>query len=236
MPFADDLAAKVREFSRDRWGDIPTGYVVPAPESLTFGNTGIRINATVLYADIRDSTPMVDALLDTLAAEYYKAFLHCCAKIVKASDGTITAYDGDRLMAVFVGREQAENAIISALKINGAVSQIINPQFASVYTTNHRPLSHTVGIDCGVLLTAKTGVRVDSDLVWVGPAANYAAKLNSFDGLDGNYPVRATAQVIQRAGGLDFFTKNIDGTSIWDGPFTNLACGSHYRTQMRMEI
>lgn len=236
MALADDLTLKVREFVRDRWGDIPDGYVVPSADSLTFGNTGVRIDATVLYADIRGSTDMVDAVADTLAAEYYKAFLHCGAKIVKTAGGTITAYDGDRLMAIFVGETQAANAITAALKISGAVVDIINPQFLALYGTSHRPLAHTVGIDCGKLLAAKTGVRVDSDLVWVGSPANYAAKLNSFDGLDGAYPIRATERAIQRAGGLNFFTKMVDGKSIWDGPYNNLACGSHFRTNINMDV
>lgn len=236
MTLIDELTLKVRELARDAWGEIPDGYAVPSADSLTFGNTGVRIDATVLYADIRGSTTMVDELPDTRAAEYYKAFLHCCAKIVKASDGTITAYDGDRLMAIFVGNSQGANAIRAALKISGAVSQIINPQFRALYGAAHRALTHTVGIDCGVLLAAKTGVRVDSDLVWVGPAANYAAKLNSFEGLDGAFSTRATERAIERAGGLKYFYKLVNGTSIWEGPYGHLDCGPHYRTRMTLDV
>lgn len=236
MALADELIAKAHEFASNSWGEIPNGYVVPSADALTFGNSGIRIDATVLYADIRGSTTMVDELPDTRAAEYYKAFLHCCAKIVKAEDGTITAYDGDRLMAIFVGRDQAIEAIRAALKISRAVSKIINPQFQAVYGTMHRRFTHTVGIDCGVMLAAKTGVRVDSDLVWVGAAANYAAKLTSFEGLDGAYPLRATRRVVERSGGIDYFTKVDDGASIWDGPYNDLALAHHYRTDREMNI
>lgn len=236
MALVDDLTSKVRGFARDNWGEIPDGYVVPSADTLTFGNTGVHIDATVLYADIRGSTTMVDALVDISAAEYYKAFLRCSAKIAKASGGTITAYDGDRLMAIFVGDDQAEDAITAALKISDAVSKIINPQFFEFYEAMHRPLAHTVGIDSGRLLAAKTGVRVDSDLVWVGPAANYAAKLNSFDGLDGSFPIRATTRAIDRAGGLLSFVKLSDQSSIWDGPYHDLECGAHYRTRCTLEI
>ena len=70
MTLAEDLTLKVREFVSDRWGAIPDGYVIPSAESLTFRNTGVRIDATVLYSDIRNSTDMVNAIADTLAAEY----------------------------------------------------------------------------------------------------------------------------------------------------------------------
>jgi class 3 adenylate cyclase len=237
MALIDDLKAKVSDFARDQWGHIPDGYVVPGSEAaLTLGNTGVRIDATVLYADIRGSTPMVDSLPDTLAAEYYKAYLHCAAKIVKDVGGSITAYDGDRLMAIFVGDEQANDAIHTALKINCAVIKIINPQFSALYQDAHRDIAHTVGIDSGILLAAKAGVRQDTDLVWIGPAANYAAKLNSFEGLDGNFQIRATAQAIERAGGVGKHTRAQGGATIWSGPYSNLDRGSHFRTNCWMDI
>jgi hypothetical protein len=50
------------------------------------------------------------------------------------------------------------------------------------------------------------------------------------------YPIRATERAIQRAGGLNCFTKRVDGTSIWDGPYNNLACGPHFRTNINMDV
>lgn len=234
MTLKDDLIAKIDEYAASQWDDIPNGYVVPTPQSLTFGNTGIRIDATVLYADINGSTDMVDALRDTLAAEYYKAYLHCAAKIIKNTGGDITAYDGDRVMAIYVGNEQCKNAVDSALQLNWALKFLINPIFARVYGKYHRPISHTIGIDCGKLLAAKTGVRVESDLVWVGPAANYASKLNSFKGLDPLYQIRITEFVMTK-NSISALTRALDGKSIWDGPYNDLSKrGKHYRTDCHM--
>ncbi|MCK9389756.1 MAG: adenylate/guanylate cyclase domain-containing protein [Sulfuritalea sp.] len=234
MTLKDDLTLKVWEFTVTRWSDIPTGYVVPTPENLTQGNTGKRINATVLYADISGSTDMVDALPDTRAAEYYKAFLHCAAKIIKGNGGDITAYDGDRVMGIYIGNEQAGKAVTAALNLSWAVANIINPTFADFYGTDHRPLHHTVGIDCGKLLAAKAGVRDDNDLVWVGPAANYAAKLNSFDGLDPDYPIRITEDV--RTQLTPFLLTTNTGAPVWDGPYHNLDRGPHYRTRCNIAL
>ena len=231
MTFKDDLQTKVDEFVRDSWGEIPTGYVVPSPEDLTFGNTGRRLSACILYADIRGSTKMVDELADTLAAEYYKAFLYCTAKILKRNGGEITAYDGDRAMAVFLGNTKEDDAVGAALEIGYAVDEIINPQFAALYTTSHRKLHHTVGIDTGTVLVSKTGVRVDSDLVWVGAAANYAAKLNSFAGLDGAYPIRITHEVFASLSESCLFGSARE--PMWQGPYTDFQPRQHYRTRFR---
>jgi class 3 adenylate cyclase len=209
MPLKDELTARVGELAGKPW-NITDGRVVPNADtgSLTFYNTGIRIDACVLYADIHKSTAMVDNLSDTHAGEIYKAFLYCAAKIVRSHSGEITAYDGDRIMAIYVGTDQADRAINTAFELNWAVSNIINPAFANVYPgLLAYTLKHTVGVDKGLLLAAKTGARNDSDIVWVGPAANHASKLNSFDGLDINYPTRISEAVWQDAS-LDRRYKN----------------------------
>jgi len=234
MTIKDDLIAKVRELSQELWGDIPDGHVVPMPEELTFGNTGRRLIACILYADICSSTSMVNSLIDTLAAEYYKAYLHCAAKIIKKNDGVITAYDGDRVMAVFLGASKEDRAVGAALELSYAVDAIINTEFFATYTTAHRQLRHTVGIDVGKVLISKTGVRIDSDLVWVGPAANYAAKLNSFDGLDSDYQIRVTEEVYSALSRACLV--GVAGDPIWEGPYTNIDPRRHYRTNFRRNL
>ncbi len=175
----------------------------------------------------------------TRAAEYYKAFLTCSSKIIRANGGSIVAYDGDRVMAIYVGERASINAVYTALKITSAVTQIINPEFESYYGIGHRLLRHTVGIDRGTLLAVKAGVRNDNDMVWVGPAANYAAKLNSFPGLDPAFPVRATAAVVDSVRRV--ITRLSDNSDIWDGPYHDLKRDdgselAHFRTSLRSDI
>jgi class 3 adenylate cyclase len=234
MTLKDDLTTKVREFAQEIWSEIPNGYVVPTPDDLTFGNTGRRLNACILYADICGSTALVNHLSDTLAAEYYKAYLHCGAKIIKRNDGEITAYDGDRIMAVFLGDSKENDAVGAALELSYAVDEIINPEFSRCYTAAHRRLRHTVGVDASTVLVSKTGVRVDSDLVWVGPAANYAAKLNSFDGLDTDYPIRVTHEVFAALSSTCLVGSS--GEPMWQGPYTNFDPRRHYRTNFQRTL
>lgn len=172
---------------------------------------------------------MVDSLSDTQAAEYYKAYLHCAAKLIKRNGGEITAYDGDRVMAVFLGDAKEDRAVNAAMELSYAVSKIINPEFSTVYATLHRDLRHTVGIDASTVLASKTGVRIDSDLVWVGPAANYAAKLNSFDGLDTSYPIRVTEEVYKALSTNCLIGSG--GELMWEGPYSNFDPRRHYRSR-----
>ena len=180
MGLKEDLEKEVAKFLRERWEERD-GQKVPEPEELTLGNEAVNLDATVLYADMCDSTKLVDRKTATFAAEVYKSYLTCAARIIKDNEGTITAYDGDRIMAVFIGGSKNTNAANAGLKINHAVVKIINPAIKHQYSKSDFELSHVVGIDTSKLLVARIGVRNDNDLVWVGRAANYAAKLSAFD-------------------------------------------------------
>jgi class 3 adenylate cyclase len=173
-----DLEKEVTAVFKAKW-DEREGNVVPDDYSLTLANDAVKLDATVLYADLADSTKMVAGHAAFFAAEMYKTFLHCAAKIIRSEDGVVTAYDGDRVMAVYIGELKNTRAVRSALKINAAVLNIINPSQQAIYTKSAFTLKHVVGVDTSQLFVAKTGVRGANDLVWVGRAANYAAKLSS---------------------------------------------------------
>jgi class 3 adenylate cyclase len=227
MPILDELRERIRAFARGLWGDIPNATSIPSTDDLTYDNSGKRLDATVLYADIDGSTDMVDALADWHAAEYYKAYLHCASQIIKRNGGEIQAYDGDRVMAIYTGDNQADNAVGTALELNFAVRDIINPEFAALYGVTHRPLGHTVGIDSGQMLVIKVGVRALGELAWIGGAANYAAKLTSFDGLDHNYQTRVTEGTYVKLTRGSLYSS---GTTMWEGPYIDLKKRRHYRS------
>ena len=171
-----DLEEEVGEIFKERW-TLRDGRVVPDEDSVSLGNEGVEITATVLYADLAESTWLVDNKKSTFAAEVYKAYLRCASKIIRAEDGEITAFDGDRVMAVFLSDTKNTSAARCALKINHVVKNIINPGIRKVYSDSTYEVRQAVGVDTSKLLIAKTGIRNSNDLVWVGRAANYAAKL-----------------------------------------------------------
>lgn len=179
MSLKDELTTFCSDVFKDRW-TITEGRRVPDEDSrLTFSNTATTINGAVLYADLDGSTAMVDNSESWFSAEIYKTYLYCCARIIASEGGVVTAYDGDRIMAVFTGTSKNTDATKAALKIKWAVDEIIMPQKKLHYPKNDFSIRHVIGIDSCELLVAKTGARGANDLVWVGRAANYAAKLTS---------------------------------------------------------
>ena len=136
MAFGDDLNSEVVKILRERW-TTRNGRVVPNSEDLKLGNDVDTLEGTVLYADLDDSTTLVDTMKPLFAAEIYKCFLACADRIVRSEGGEITSYDGDRIMAVFIGDAKESVAARTALKINFAVQEIISPAIRNQYPITH---------------------------------------------------------------------------------------------------
>jgi class 3 adenylate cyclase len=176
MGLADDLKNEVKEIFSESW-EVTEAQVVPDPESLGLSNEARHFErATILYADLSGSTNLVDNYHWKKAGKIYKSYLACAARIIRSCGGEITAYDGDRVMAVFIDARQTSNAVKCALQINWAVHNIINPASNAQYS-DAPVVKQVVGVDCGEIRAARIGIRGGNDLVWIGRAANYAAKL-----------------------------------------------------------
>lgn len=209
MALLEELKSVVATIFRDAW-EVTSGRVVPVPSSVGLGNKAIEFDtATVLYADLDGSTSMVDKRKWQFSAEIYKTYLHCAAKIIKAQDGVITAYDGDRIMAIFIGDRKCSRAATAGLQLNNVVRHVVNPAIKAQYNTDF-VLQHVVGIDMSCIRATRTGVRGDNDLVWVGRAANYAAKLTSLPSAE--WQVWITGDVYNA---LASDVKQYNGQDVW---------------------
>jgi class 3 adenylate cyclase len=209
MALKEDLEKEVAAIFRAVWTERD-GTVVPTEDSLKLGNDAIKLDATVLYADLADSTKLVDDQAKQFAAEIYKTFLHCAAKIIREDNGVITAYDGDRIMAVFIEGNKNTSAVRAAMKIKWAVDEIVNPAKKAQYPNSTYSVGHVVGVDTSSLYVARTGVRGANDLVWVGRAANYAAKLSALPA-SYTYVTKEVYDVM-----LDEVKLSSGGQNMWD--------------------
>jgi class 3 adenylate cyclase len=171
----DDIMAEVQATFTTKW-NVRDGQVVPEPKDVGLANDGVHLDATILYADMHDSTGLVDGYKDWFAAEVYKSYLLAACHVLRNNGGEITSFDGDRVMAVFIGKSKNSDAAKAALQINSVVIKI-NEALKANYKSSSFTLRQAVGVDTSKILVARTGIRANNDLVWVGPAANHAAKL-----------------------------------------------------------
>lgn len=191
MSLADELRAFAKKTHDTAW-TRRDGQKVPNTEDISLGNTAVMLDAVVLYADLKDSTGLVKGYKDWFASEVYKNYLYAVSRIIRAHDGVITAFDGDRVMGVFLGAGQYDNAAKVALKINWVVKNILQTAMQETYPDNKYVLQQKVGIAASKTMVSRTGIRGSNDLVWVGNAANIAAKLAA---LHTNYSTYMTVDV-----------------------------------------
>jgi adenylate cyclase len=208
----DELGAEVDKIISASW-EMRDGQVVPETSGLGLGNSGVNLEATVLYADLADSTEL--ALYDQqIAAEVYKSYLLGTSKLIKANGGQIRSFDGDRVMGIFIGDYKNSNAAKTALKINYFFTHILEPKFLAFYprlTQSPFTFAQSVGVDTGSIRVARAGVRNDNDLIWVGRAPNVAAKLSSIR--EPGFTSYLTADVYQK---LNDASKLFNGGNMWE--------------------
>ena len=195
MKTLSELETGIVEILKTQWKKR-SGLKVPEADDVRLGNDAVELEGTVLYADLEDSTGLVLGYKDWFAAEAYKCYLMAACELIRNNGGTITAFDGDRVMAVFIGESKNSDAARCALQINYIVQKVINVKIKEQFKDTSYQLSQAVGIDTSNLFIARTGIRGSNDLVWVGRAANYAAKLCSLR--EGNYNSYITEEAFNR--------------------------------------
>jgi len=180
MGLTDVLSAETSNILSQKW-NIRDGRTVPESETIQFAGGAVRINATVLYADLAQSSYLATEFQQRTAAKVISTFLYNMSRIITSFNGNITAYDGDRVMGIFIGDSKNTDAAKCALKMNHAVLKIIKPKvsahFQSFKQTEY-DISHCVGVDTSSILAVRAGQRGSNDLVWIGRAPNLAAKLS----------------------------------------------------------
>lgn len=187
---------QIKQAARDvlvnKW-KVRSARDVPSIKNLALnGNEAAEFEGTVLYADMDGSTDMVRGYNNRFAAEMYKIYLQTVSEVIRNEGGVVTAYDGDRVMAVFEGDIKDTIAVRAAMRIVYAVREL-NDIIATEYPTVKFRLKHNIGIDTSKLFAVRAGVWGANDIVWVGEAANVAAKLTSVS--DDSYPIYITKKV-----------------------------------------
>lgn len=189
-----EILRNVTEIFATNW-ETRVGRKVPEPEDIQLANSAVEIEAAVLYADMKDSTGLVDGFKSHFAAEIYKAYLETACRIIRNNHGQITAFDGDRVMAVFYGDLKNTSAAKTALQISYMVSEI-NQKLKAQYPGTTYMLKHAIGVDSSKLFVSKAGIKNSNDLIWIGRAANYAAKLCTL--ATDEYPIHITKTVFAK--------------------------------------
>lgn len=182
MGLRQNIIDKVKAIVSETFTVEDVTYVPDISNSkLTFGNTGLRFEATVLYIDMRGSTEILNKHNKSSVAKMHMAYFHTIIKIVKPLGGEVRSFNGDSILVFFQGTSKStlSNAVQSAMQIKYMISH--SEGGINNYLSKYSALNFGIGIDDGHILCTKIGVGGDSnnqDLMWIGNAVNKSTKIS----------------------------------------------------------
>ena len=96
---------------------------------LTLNLMGEVLNSMllILFVDLAQSSYIATEFNQKTAAKIIRVFLKCMARLITNNGATITSFEGDRVMGVFLGNNKNTSASTCALQMNYVVSKIIQP-------------------------------------------------------------------------------------------------------------
>lgn len=165
----------------DNYFDVEDISSVPNLEDsrLTFGNKGLRFEATVLYIDMRESTKILNKHNRTTVAKLHMVYFHTIVKIATSLGGEVRSFNGDGMLVFFQGtsKKSLSNAVTAAMKMKYMLTQDESKVKKKLET--YSALNFGIGLDDGKILCTKVGISGTNnrDLVWVGNPVNKSVKI-----------------------------------------------------------
>lgn len=188
MAIESTIRSQVRTVLRTRW-DKRKGQVVPETDDVKLSGGAVELDAVYLYSDLAESTTLAHSWKQEAAGKVIRCFLDAASRVIRAEGGEIRSFDGDRVMAIFIGGSKCTTAARCALKINYAVKEIVHEELQDYYSDypGSFSIAHCTGVAMGTTLLVRGGVRNNNDLVSIGKAPNIAAKLSALRTGHGSY-------------------------------------------------
>jgi adenylate cyclase len=216
MALAEKLETDISTVLNATW-NIRDGQVIPKTEDVVLANGAVKLDATVLYADLFHSTELARRFDRSVAAKIVRAYLSSMSQLVKEYGGEVRSFDGDRVMGVFVGDSKNSSAAKCALKMKCVVEKSLRPKaeakFPSLVAKGFK-IEHCAGIATSSVFIVRGGVRGSNDLVFVGSAPNIAAKLSELR--NPPYHSYITSDVYDK---LNAKSKLTDGKDMWESRY-----------------
>jgi class 3 adenylate cyclase len=155
--------------------------IVPKRTDLTFGNTVKKIpHAVVLYVDMRKSRKILSDATTFWSVKIHRAFLLALTHCVEKRDGHMRSFNGDGIMAFFVGENSASRAVRAAMDTKGFIYRLNE----SLKSKGLNPIDFGIGIAQGPIMVAKSGKAGDDftkqDLIWVGLPVYMGVELSDY--------------------------------------------------------
>jgi len=178
------LTAFERQRIRDTFGRfVPEAVVADVLErgdgDLRFG--GVRRECTVLFSDLRGFTSFSESLSPDRVIEVLNHYLEEMSDAIMDHGGTLVAYMGDGIMAVFGAPIGQENHADRALAAAREMLDLRLPRFNEwmVGQGHGEGFAMGIGLNSGTVMSGQVGSRRRIEYTAIGDTTNTAARLEA---------------------------------------------------------
>jgi adenylate cyclase len=201
-PFAGPFTPVMRVIGKTPWPRNPK-YCGSCLTNLMKHHGGAEIEASLLFADVRDSTTLAETMTPDDFRKAMTRFFHVASKALVEHDAVIDKFVGDEVIGIFIpllaGERFAERAVAAGLAVLGEIDGTL-------------PVG--AGINTGLAYVGTVGEGELIDFTAMGDAVNVAARLSSAAGAGELLVSRST---VTAAGlpvsGLEHRSLNLKGKS-----------------------
>lgn len=152
---------------------------------------------TLLFSDVRSFSALTEQLGAGEIVKLINIYLDLQARIVEENDGIVDKFIGDQVMAIFLGEDQADRAIHTAVEIQRSIRELNKRRSQRGEVV----LRVGCGVNIGDVVMGNMGSKSRLDYTVIGDVVNLSARLCAIakpdqiiapiemvDKLSGDYP------------------------------------------------
>jgi adenylate cyclase len=181
------VAATVGAFERERVRDLFARFVPEAvvDDVLARAEDGLRLGGerkivTVMFSDIRGFTTYSEKHTPEEVIEVLNQYLTIMSDVIASHGGTLVAYMGDGIMAVFGAPsdqvDHADRGLRAAEEMAGPALEQVNAILAA---RGDEPFRIGIGLNSGPVMAGNVGSQRRMEYSTIGDTTNTAARLES---------------------------------------------------------
>lgn len=181
------VAATVGAFERERVRDLFARFVPEAvvDDVLASADDGLRLGGerkvvTVLFSDIRGFTAYADRRPPEEVIAVLNDYLTAMSDVIASHGGTLVAYMGDGILAVFGApaeqADHADRALAAALEMAGPALEGFNE---ALRRRGEQPFRIGIGLNAGPVMAGNVGSQRRMEYSTIGDTTNTASRLET---------------------------------------------------------
>ena len=170
---------RLRDQQQELIKRFATSEVADDLEASGFALGGRRVQATVMFSDIRGFTSLVEAQSPEETIELLNTYYTLMFDAITGQGGVVNQMIGDGLMAIFGAPQALDDAPLAAVRAALDMVEMIELFNVERTGTDKEPIRIGIGIASGEVVAGYTGTQQRATYTCIGDTVNLAARLEA---------------------------------------------------------